>query len=104
MILGIEKELFVFLQALLCGNFVYLIYSAVNVFRQIVRHNLLWTSVEDIVYWIGTGFYLFLKIYHVTNGIIRWYFIIGTLIGAWITHRTIGKFTKKHIAKCKKRE
>ena len=60
--------------------------------------------LEDIVYWIGMGFYLFLKLYHVTNGTIRWYFIIGTLVGARITHQTIGKFAKKYIAKRGKRE
>lgn len=104
MILGIEKELSVFLQAALSGNLVYLVYCTLGVFRQIVKHHSAWISFEDIVYWIGTGFYLFLKIYETSNGVVRWYFIAGVLTGAFVTHRIIGKFAKKYIANRKKKE
>ena len=40
MILGIKKELFVFLHAALSGNIVYLSYCSLRVLRRIVRHNL----------------------------------------------------------------
>ena len=102
MILGIEKELVVFLQALLAGNLVCLIYSALRVFRRIIVHNLIWISIEDILFWIGTGFYLFYQIYQNSNGIIRWYFVIGVLIGGIITYVFVDKILKKYIAKSKK--
>lgn len=104
MILGIEKELTIFLQAALSGNLVYLVYCALCVFRRMIKHNEFWISVGDLVYWIGTGFYLFLKMYQTSHGIIRWYFVVGVLAGAWVTHRIIRKFTKKYIAKRGKRE
>lgn len=104
MILGIEKELTVFLQAALAGNLVYLVYLVVRVFRRIVKHNLFWISFEDALFWIATAFYLFSEIYKTSNGTIRWYFVLGVLTGGILTHFIIFKITKKHIDKSKKRE
>lgn len=104
MILGIEKELSVFLQAVLAGNLVYLTYCAIRIFRRIIKHNLFWVSVEDSIFWIVTGFYLFFQIYQTSNGKIRWYFVLGVLVGGILTHYVISKITKKNIDKSKKRE
>ena len=98
MILGIEKELIVFLQAVLAGNLVCLVYSAFRVFRRLVVHNLVWISVEDLLFWIGTGFYLFYQIHKNCNGVIRWYFVIGVLTGGIITYSIVDKIIKKYIA------
>lgn len=103
MILGIEKELSVFLQAVLAGNLVYLVYSVIRVLRRIIKHNLFFISLEDLIFWIGTGIYLFVKIYQTSNGSIRWYFVIGVLTGGILTHFFICRIAKKYIAKWKKR-
>lgn len=104
MILGIEKELSVFLQAVFAGNLVYLSYMVIRVFRRIIKHKLFWISVEDAIFWIVAGFYLFFKIYQTSNGTIRWYFVLGVLAGGILTHCIISKITKKNIDKSKKRE
>lgn len=104
MILGIKKELFVFLHAALSGNIVYLSYCSLRVLRRIVRHNLFWVSLEDALFWIAVGFYLFTQIYQTSNGTIRWYFVLGVLVGGILTHYTILKIMKKNIDKSKKRE
>lgn len=103
MILGIEKELAVFLQAALAGNLVYLTYSVIRVVRRIIKHNLFFVSLEDLIFWIGTGIYLFTKIFQTSNGSIRWYFLIGVLTGGILTHIIICKITKKYIAKREKK-
>lgn len=104
MILGIEKELSVFLQAALAGNLVYLAYCAIRIFRRIIKHNLFWVSLEDAVFWIATGFYLFSEIYQTSNGTIRWYFVLGVFAGGILTHHIILKITKKYVDKLKKKE
>ena len=104
MILGIEKELAVFIQAVLTGNLLYLAYCVLRVFRRIIKHNLFLVSLQDLLYWIATGCYLFAKIYQTSNGMIRWYFVVGVLLGGILTHCTIQKIVKKYIAKRKKRE
>ena len=101
---GIEKEVFIFLQAILAGNFVYLCYAAIRVVRRVVKHSLFWLSVEDIFFWIGTGIYLFIKIYQTSNGNIRWYFVLGVVLGGVVTHCIVAKIVKKYIAKFHKKE
>ena len=103
MIAGIEKEIVVFIQAVLAGNLLYLVYSAIRIWRRIIKHNLFWVSIEDFIYWIGTGFYLFVKIYETCNGSIRWYFVVGVCVGAIVTHCIIKKILKIYCARNKKR-
>ena len=104
MILGIEKELSVFLQAILAGNIIYLVYSVIRVVRRLWKHNLFFVSLEDLIFWIGTGIYLFIRIYQTSDGIIRWYFVLGVLFGGIITHFIISQISKKYIAKREKKE
>ena len=104
MILGIDEELSVFIQALLAGNLVCLVYEAIRIFRRILRHNLFWISVEDLIFWLGTAMYLFIKIYQTSNGIIRWYFALGALVGGSITYWILEKIAKKYLAKRRKKE
>ena len=104
MILGIGKELSVFLQAVLAGNLIYLVYSVIRVMRRLWKHNLFFVSLEDLIFWIGTGIYLFVRIYQTSDGIIRWYFVIGVLLGGIVTHFIIFQISKKYIAKRRKKE
>lgn len=104
--LGIEKEFSIFLSACLLGNTICMIYCAVRVFRRIVKHSLFWISLEDFVFWVWTGIYLFMEIYRTCNGSIRWYFVVGVLAGGiltwWIFLKFMRKVLKKDIDKTKK--
>lgn len=93
-----------FLHAIITGIVVYLIYTAVRLFRRIVKHNLFWISVEDLIYWISIGFYVFLQIYQTSFGNIRWYFVLGVSLGGLVTHRVISIILRKYIDNSKKRE
>lgn len=104
MIQGIGKEVAVFVQAVLAGNIVCLVYNVLRVVRRIVKHNLFWVSVEDVVFWLGAGMYLFLELFRTCNGSIRWYFVIGVLAGGIISHFIIEKIIKKYLAKKEKKE
>ena len=104
MMQGIEKEVFIFLHAILTGIIIYLVYSVLRLFRRIVKHNLFWVSVEDLIYWVYIGFYVFFQIYQTSSGIIRWYFVLGTFLGGIITHGVISKILTKYIDNSKKRE
>lgn len=104
MILGIGEEWAVFLQALLAGNLVCLIYEALRVFRRIIRHNLFWISAEDLLFWMSTALYLFVRVYQTSSGIIRWYFVLGVCIGGILTYWILEKIRKKYLAKRRKRE
>lgn len=55
-------------------------------------------EIEDLIFWIGTAIYLFVQIYHTSNGSIRWYFALGVVSGvlfATIFLRKMKKMLKK---------
>lgn len=88
----------IFLQALLSGMVVYSGYYCIRKLRQIIEHNLLAISIEDILFWISVAIYVFVQIYHTSNGSIRWYFVLGVVFGAlflFVVERKIKKITKK---------
>lgn len=103
MILGIGKELAIFLQALLTGNFLCLSYQVIKLFRKLVRHHWIWISAEDLMFWVFASVIVFLRLQKNCNGNIRWYFVMGLLGGSLITYYFLRKIAGKYIAKTKER-
>ena len=102
--LGIGDEISVFLQAFLSGGIVFFAYCCIRVFRRLIKHNLFFVSAEDIIFWIGTGIYLFAEMYDTSAGSIRWFFVIGALSGGLAAYgltasacKIYEKFRKKKI-------
>ena len=79
---GIREEFMVFLAAVLSGGIIRLVYRCISCFRQIVRHNLTVIGIEDLIFWMGTAVYVFVQIYHTSDGSVRWHFILGVGVGA----------------------
>ena len=100
--LGIGKEMSIFVAACLAGNLVAMVYCAIRVFRRMVSHSLFWVSMEDLVFWVAAGLYLFMEMYRTCNGAIRWYFVIGVLLGGILTLKLFQKL-KKVIDKSRKK-
>lgn len=78
---GIGRELRSFLHADLTGIFVSSVYLWIRALRRVAGHRLWIMNLEDILYWIGTAVYIFVQIYHTSDGIIRWYFVLGAAAG-----------------------
>ena len=95
---GIQEEFMVFLAAVLSGGIIRLVYRCISCFRQIVRHNLTVIGIEDLIFWIGTAVYLFVQIYHTSSGSVRWYYILGVVVGACLMSWLLQKVKKM----CKK--
>lgn len=79
--LGLEKEMAIFVHSVLAGMAVYGAYTVIRIIRRIIKHNLLAVSIEDFLFWTGTSFYLFMEIYHTSNGSVRWFLILGIVAG-----------------------
>ncbi len=56
-----------------------------------------------MIFWIAAGLYLFSEIYLTCSGSIRWYFVVGVLLGGFLTIWIIYK-VKKVIDKLGKSE
>ena len=70
----------VFLSAVVSGAIVRLVYQCIRCFRRIVSHTLAAIGAEDLIFWLGSAVYMFVQIYHTSDGSIRWYFVLGVVL------------------------
>lgn len=91
---GLRTEMIAFLTAFLTGMIVACAYLCIRKLRRVIRHSLTAIAVEDGVYWIGTAVYIFVQIYFTSSGSIRWYFVIGTVLGL-LVFLLFGKLFRK---------
>ena len=102
---GIREEMIVFLVAAASGAIVRLAYQCIRCFRRIIEHKLLAVSVEDMIFWVCSAVYMFVQIYHTSDGSIRWYFILGVALGVILMTAFFGaseKLYKKIYGRKKK--
>ena len=78
---GIRQEAIIFLCACLSGVVIAVVYQIVLILRRLIKHSWFFMNLEDVLYWIGTGGYLFYQMYCTTYGIVRWYFVLGIVMG-----------------------
>lgn len=86
----------IFLLAVIAGAVVRLSYRCICCFRSIVRHSLYAVEIEDMLFWIGAAVYLFVQIYHTSDGSIRWYFILGVVLGVVLMSAFLGGLEKMY--------
>ncbi len=79
--LGLEKEIGIFVHAVFSGISVYGAYTAIRMIRRLIKHNIWVVSAEDFLFWFATSFYLFIQIYDTSNGSVRWFFVLGVVAG-----------------------
>lgn len=84
-----QGEAILFLQSIATGMVLYLIYDLLLALRKVIPHPSFLVACEDLFFWIFAGFAVFVKIYHTNQGILRSFLFFGTLLGAWICHKTI---------------
>lgn len=92
------REAAAFAEALLSGMIVCAAYLCIRKFRKLVRHSLKAVGAEDILFWSGTAVYVFVQIYHTSDGSIRFFFLLGVAFGAGLlllTGKLLGRLRKK---------
>lgn len=77
----IAVELHFFGYCILWGGLVLLAYDLLRVIRRLIKHGTFWLALEDLIFWIITGVFIFTMIYKQNNGIIRGFAIMGMTIG-----------------------
>ena len=92
--MGIKQELIAFITAISSGIVVRLCYYCINCFRDMIKHKLFVIEIEDMLFWCASAIYLFVQIYHTSSGSIRWYFVLGIVIGALIATLFLRKWKK----------
>lgn len=91
---GILEEFTIFILAILSGMIVRMVYGCISCFRKIVKHNRIVMEIEDFFFWMGTALYIFVQIYHTSDGSIRWYSVLGIVAGAVFSSCLLKKVEK----------
>lgn len=89
-----NENLFLF-YALLMGIFITFVYDILRIFRRVIPHGSFLVSVEDIGFWIYCGVKVFLLMYHESDGTLRWFAVLGALVGMLLYKKLISGFFVK---------
>lgn len=75
------------------------LYDGLRIFRLIVRHGWFWMGMEDLFYWVLSGFTVFFLLYQETDGAIRWCVIGSVLLSMILYDRLCSVFLLKWLKK-----
>lgn len=93
-----ENENIFLLYALIMGVFITFVYDLLRIFRRVVPHNRFWVSVEDLGFWGFCAAEVFLLMYRESNGTLRWFAILGALVGMIVYKKTISNILVKYVS------
>uniref|UniRef100_UPI0040570B42 spore cortex biosynthesis protein YabQ n=1 Tax=Acetatifactor sp. TaxID=1872090 RepID=UPI0040570B42 len=93
-----ENENIFLFYALLMGIFITFVYDILRIFRRVIPHGNLLISLEDIGFWIYCATKVFLLMYHESNGTLRWFAILGALVGMFLYKKLVSGFFVKYVS------
>jgi len=104
---SIYQEMQFLLYSLCLGAIITFVYDNIRVLRRVLRHNIFFISLEDLIFWIAAAIAIFLLQHRENNGIFRWFSIIGAFVGMLLYRRVLSNFyiknmtvILKHLLKC----
>lgn len=101
----IGVELQIFLTAVWVGLVVSAIFKTLGGVQRLLKQKKWLICLEDGIYWLWLSWYIFEQIFLATKGVIRWYFVLGIVVGIWSTHtilccaKKVVNIIKKMLAK-----
>lgn len=92
-----QNENVFLLYALMMGAYITFVYDILRVFRRVIPHGILLISLEDIGFWIYCAAKVFLLMYHESNGMLRWFAVLGALAGMFLYKKLVSPFWMKYV-------
>lgn len=98
MSVNIIQEIDFLWHAFLLGALITFGYDWIRIARRVIPHNLFFISLEDLIFWIVCSVRIFLMLYEENNGTLRWFAVIGAMIGMFLYKLCIGRFLVKYVS------
>lgn len=86
------------ISALLMGIFITFVYDILRIFRRVIPHGNFMVSIEDICFWAYCAVEVFLLMYHESDGTLRWFAVLGALLGMLTYKKVVSPFFVKYSA------
>ncbi len=80
------------------GIFITFVYDVLRIFRRVVPHKAFFVSLEDMGFWIYCGAKVFLLLYHESNGTLRWFAVLGALVGMTLYKKLVSSVFVKYVS------
>lgn len=87
----ITEEVIFLLHSFLLGIVITFVYDLFRIFRRVIRHGILWISLEDLFFWILTAVGIFYLLHYENNGAFRWFAILGAGVGMFLYKKTLSE-------------
>lgn len=87
----IWREVIFMGQFLALGVAITFLYDILRILRRVIRHGNLLLSFEDLLFWTGCAVSIFYLLYRENNGTLRWFAILGAMVGMLIYKATISR-------------
>lgn len=87
------------LQAIATGAMITFIYDWLRIFRRVIPHKKFLVSLEDFGFWVFCAIYVFLWMYRVSNGSLRWFAVAGALFGMYIYKRLFSGLLVTYVSR-----
>lgn len=84
--------------ALMMGIFITFVYDIFRIFRRVIPHKSFLVSAEDICFWIYCAAEVFLMMYHESDGTLRWFAVLGALVGMMLYRKLVSPFFVKYVS------
>lgn len=84
------------LHSLIMGVFIPFVYDILRIIRRVVPHGSFLVSVEDMGFWFYCGMEVFLLMYHESNGTLRWFAVIGAMLGIFLYRKLVSPLFVKY--------
>ena len=95
----VKNQASLLLDSVFVGMIITALYDVFRLFRRIVKHARVVRDMEDLIFWIVSGFIIFSLVYSRNDGNIRWFIIAGVSLGMYIYYIAFGRFLVKYTAK-----
>lgn len=86
------------LHALFMGVFITFIYDLLRIFRRVIPHGSFFVSLEDMFFWIYCAAEVFLMMYHEGNGTLRWFAVLGAMVGMLLYKKIFSELLVKYVS------
>lgn len=86
------------LHALLMGVFITFVYDLLRILRRVIPHGSFFVSLEDMFFWIYCAAEVFLMMYHEGNGTLRWFAVLGALVGMLLYKKLFSELLVKYVS------
>ena len=93
----VNENLFLVHSAIM-GVYLAFLYDNIRIFRRLVPHNTLCISLEDIGFWAYLAVEVFLLMYQESNGVLRWFSVLGALTGIFVYKKLLGRFYVHYVS------